>query len=90
MSNPTSRPAGRDTAAEAELNERFQTLLRDAAETREGRARTHLTQDVAAAAEESRALFALARGTARQAPGSGASGKRRTMASGEAARIPSK
>jgi hypothetical protein len=87
MSNATSRPAGRDTAAEAELNERFQTLLRDAAETREGRARTHLTQDVAAAAEESRALFALAHNRARQPSGSGASGKRRSGASGEAARI---
>jgi hypothetical protein len=90
MSNATSRPAGRDTAAEAELNERFQTLLRDAAETRESRARTHLTQDVAAAAEESRALFALARGAARQSPGSGASRDRRTGASGEAAKISSR
>jgi hypothetical protein len=56
------------------LNEKFQTLLRDAAETREGRARTHVTLDAAAAAEESRALFALARGLAGPVPGPGVNG----------------
>jgi hypothetical protein len=71
VSNATSQPAGRDTAAEAELNEQFQTLLRDAADTREGRARTHTTQDAAAAAEESRALFALARSVSGDAPNRG-------------------
>ncbi len=89
MSNATSRPAGRDTAAEAKLNEQFQTLLRDAAETREGRARTHITQDAAAAAEESRALFALARGLSGQVPVSGAGGRARAQVSG-GAEIPSK
>ena len=77
MANPTSRPAGRDTAAEAVLNEKFQTLLRDAADTREGRARTHVTLDAAAAAEESRALFALARGLSGQVPRPGVNGRGR-------------
>jgi hypothetical protein len=77
MANPTSRPAGRDTAAESVLNEKFQTLLRDAAETREGRARTHVTLDAAAAAEESRALFALARGLSGQVPGPEVNGRGR-------------
>ena len=89
MSNATSRSAGRDTAAEAELNERFQTLLREAADTREGRARTHVTADAAAAADESRALFELARGLSGQMPVSGAGGRARAGVSGNA-EIPSK
>jgi hypothetical protein len=86
MSNATSRPAGRDTAAEAELNEQFQTLLRDAADTREGRARTHTTQDAAAAAEESRALFALARSLPKQSPVLTVGSRARPAANGRTAR----
>jgi hypothetical protein len=43
------------------LNERFQTLLREAAQKREGRARTQLTEDAVAAGKESAALLDLAR-----------------------------
>ncbi len=63
----SSRSAGRDTAAEDELNEQFHALLRDAADQREGRAQTNRQADTAAAAEESTALFRLARGV-RRAP----------------------
>jgi hypothetical protein len=43
------------------LNERFQTLLREAAQKREGRARTQLQEDLLAARRESAALLDLAR-----------------------------
>jgi hypothetical protein len=42
------------------LNERFQTLLREAAQKREGRARTQLKEDAIAAGRESAALLDLA------------------------------
>jgi hypothetical protein len=44
-----------------ELNERFQTLLREAASEREGRAQAQSKQDVIAATQESAALLDLAR-----------------------------
>jgi hypothetical protein len=53
----TSRQRGR----EDELNEQFNTLLRDAANEREGRARAQSKEDGIAASEESAALLALAR-----------------------------
>ena len=43
------------------LNEKFNTLLREAAEKREGRARIHSTEDAAAAKQESADLLGLAR-----------------------------
>jgi hypothetical protein len=54
--NPTQ---GR--AFDEELNEKFQMLLRDAAEKREARARTHSTEDAVAARQESADLLGLAR-----------------------------
>ncbi len=63
MTHAIGQPAGRDVSADERLNEQFHTLLREAADKREGRARTQSKEDSAAAAEESRALFALARGT---------------------------
>jgi len=43
------------------INERFQTLLREAAEKREGRARTQLKEEAVEARRESAALLDLAR-----------------------------
>ena len=43
------------------LNEKFHTLLREAADKREGRARTQSTADAVAAKEESADLISLAR-----------------------------
>ncbi|MGA2512719.1 MAG: hypothetical protein ABSG37_03770 [Candidatus Limnocylindrales bacterium] len=63
----TSRQRG----AEDELNEQFNTLLRDAANEREGRARAQSKEDAIAASEESAALLALAR------TGAGKSGRAR-------------
>jgi hypothetical protein len=48
------------------LNDQFHTLLREAAEKREGRAVSRSTEDAVAAKQESADLLALARG---QAPG---------------------
>lgn len=61
MTRTIDKSSGRDTSAADLLNEQFHVLLRDAADKREGRARTQVKEDAAAAAEESRALFALAR-----------------------------
>ena len=69
MGQTTDKRSRRDTSAEAVLNERFHVLLREAADKREGRARTQSKEDAAAAAEESRALFALARSQTKPRPG---------------------
>jgi hypothetical protein len=62
MTYATAKRSGRDSAAVDLLNEQFHALLRDAADKREIRARAQVTDDATAAAEESRALLALARG----------------------------
>jgi hypothetical protein len=49
-------------SADEHLNEQFHTLLREAAEKREGRALIESTEDAAAARRESADLLALARG----------------------------
>jgi hypothetical protein len=69
MTSAIDNNSGRDTSAADLLNEQFHVLLRDAADKREGRARTQVKEDAAAAAEESRALFALARGQTGSRPG---------------------
>jgi hypothetical protein len=51
-------------SADEHLNERFHTLLREAAELREGRALVQSSADDAAARQESAELLALARGDA--------------------------
>jgi hypothetical protein len=66
MTQTIDKRARRDTSAEDLLNEEFHTLLREAADQREGRARARSSEEDAAAAEESRALFALARSDRRQ------------------------
>ncbi len=58
------RSAGTDTARAREdelLNERFNTLLREAADKREERSIVQATGDMAAARQESEDLLALAR-----------------------------
>ncbi|MGD0122665.1 MAG: hypothetical protein ABSC46_08910 [Candidatus Limnocylindrales bacterium] len=69
MTQAIDRRSSRDTAGEDLLNEEFHALLREAANKREGRARVQSTEDAVAAAEESRALFALARGQTKPRPG---------------------
>ena len=59
--NRTNPRAGRDD----QLNEKFHLLLREAAEKREGRARTQSTEDAVAAKQESADLIGLARDQAR-------------------------
>ena len=54
-----SGPTG--TQEDDQLNEKFHTLLREAAEKREGRAHTQRTEDDAAARKESADLIGLAR-----------------------------
>lgn len=63
------RRSRRDTSGEDRLNEEFHTLLREAADKREGRARVQSSEDAVAAADESRALFALARSKTKPRPG---------------------
>jgi hypothetical protein len=71
-SRPAPARAAVDTSRqrgdEDELNEQFNTLLRDAANEREGRARAQSKEDAIAASQESVALLALARsGTSKTA-----------------------
>jgi hypothetical protein len=70
MTQAKDKRSSRDTSAEDLLNEEFHALLREAADKREGRARVQSKEDAVAAAEESRALFALARGQTKPRPGS--------------------
>jgi hypothetical protein len=70
MTHANDKRSSRDTSAEDLLNEEFHALLREAADKREGRARVQSKEDAVAAADESRALFALARGEANPRPGS--------------------
>lgn len=65
MTRTTSDPTDRE-GDDDRLNERFQTLLREAAEKREGRARTQLNDDAIAASRESAALLDLARSQPRE------------------------
>ncbi len=70
MTRTKSGPTNRRDGDDERLNEEFHTLLRDAAEKREGRALIQSTEDAVAAKQESADLLALARGQApRQAPG---------------------
>jgi hypothetical protein len=71
MTQAIDKRSSRDTSAEDQLNEEFHTLLREAADKREGRARVQSREDAVAAAEESMALFALARGQTKPRSGSG-------------------
>ena len=61
MAGTTSTPADTTDDADDRLNEEFHTLLRDAAEKREGRARIRSSEDAAAARQESADLIGLAR-----------------------------
>lgn len=63
-SGRTTRRSSDDEQLNEQLNEQFHTLLRDAAEKREGRARIQSTEDAVAAKQESADLLALARGQA--------------------------
>jgi hypothetical protein len=65
----TETKATLDARAEAdrEINEHFHTLLRDAAEKRDGRSRVHSSEDAAEAKQESADLLALAREIGRAA-----------------------
>ena len=65
MTRTTSGPTDQRTSDDERLNEEFHTLLRDAAEKREGRALVQSTEDALAAKQESADLLALARGVAR-------------------------
>jgi uncharacterized protein YecT (DUF1311 family) len=56
----STTPTGRN-ADDERLNEKFNTLLREAAEKREARARLQHTEDAAAAKRESADLIGLAR-----------------------------
>ena len=69
MTDATDKRSSRNTSGEDVGNEEFHTLLREAADKREGRARAQSREDTAAAAEESRALFALARSQTKPRPG---------------------
>ncbi|MGD0018012.1 MAG: hypothetical protein ABSD62_02045 [Candidatus Limnocylindrales bacterium] len=59
----TDRPS-RQASANELLNEEFHTLLREAAEKREGRALLQSSEDAVAAKQESADLLALARSQA--------------------------
>jgi hypothetical protein len=61
MTRATSGPTNQRASDDERLNEEFHTLLRDAAEKREGRAIIQSTEDAAAAKQESADLLALAR-----------------------------
>jgi hypothetical protein len=61
MTRATSGPTNQRASDDERLNEEFHTLLRDAAEKREGRALVQSTEDAAAAKQESADLLALAR-----------------------------
>jgi hypothetical protein len=61
MTHQTTNPAEDRVTEDDKLNEKFNTLLREAAEKREGRARIHSTEDAAAAKQESSDLLGLAR-----------------------------
>ena len=69
MTDATDKRSSRNTSGEDIVNEQFHTLLREAADKREGRARVQSREDAVAAAEESRALFALARSQTKPRPG---------------------
>jgi uncharacterized protein YecT (DUF1311 family) len=60
-------PAG-GNADDERLNEKFNTLLREAAEKREARARLQHTENAAAAKQESADLIGLARDPNRYRP----------------------
>ena len=62
MTRTKEKAAPQRSEANDELNEQFHTLMREAAEAREGRALLQSTEDVAAAKQESADLLALARG----------------------------
>jgi septal ring factor EnvC (AmiA/AmiB activator) len=63
---PTStNPADARAADNERLNDQFHTLLREAADKREGRARNEATEDAAASKRESANLLALARSQGR-------------------------
>lgn len=66
MIRTTSGRTNQGSSDNERLNDQFHTLLREAAEKREGRARVQSTEDAVAARQESADLLALARG---QAPG---------------------
>lgn len=61
MTRTKNDPTGRPASASELLNEEFHTLLREAAEKREGRALRQSNEDAAAAKQESADLLALAR-----------------------------
>jgi hypothetical protein len=61
MASATTNRTNRHVTDDDQLNEKFHSLLREAAEKREGRARTQSTADAIAAEEESADLISLAR-----------------------------
>jgi len=77
MTRTTSGPTNQWGSDDERLNEEFHTLLRDAAQKREGRALIQSTEDAAAAKQESADLLALARGHALARDTAGARGHAR-------------
>ena len=65
---PTSNRTNRHGSDDDRLNEKFHTLLREAADKREGRARTQSTADAVAAQQESADLIGLARSQGARRP----------------------
>ena len=61
MAGATTSRTNRHFTDDDQLNEKFHSLLREAAEKREGRARTQSTADAVAAKQESADLIGLAR-----------------------------
>jgi hypothetical protein len=68
MTTTTTNRTNREGSVDDRLNEKFQTLLREAAEKREDRARIQSTEDAAAAKQESADLIGLARSQGRRRP----------------------
>jgi hypothetical protein len=68
MAGATSNRKDRNGTDDDRLNEQFHSLLREAAEKREGRARIQSTADAIAAEQESADLIGLARSQGTRRP----------------------
>jgi hypothetical protein len=68
MAGATTNRTDRHGPDDDRLNEEFHSLLREAAEKREGRARTQSTADAIAAEKESADLIGLARSQGTRRP----------------------
>jgi hypothetical protein len=68
MAGATTSRTNRHFTDDDQLNEKFHSLLREAAEKREGRARAESTADAIAAEQESADLIGLARSQGTRRP----------------------